>query len=75
MFRPRENTITSAALEAIEQLPVIRRSWMKLQPLKSCPRPIDVLQNGKAPVLDGVPPEVTKRAKNTLLSHLYYVLC
>ena len=64
----QKNTNSSAALGATGQLLVMEE--LDETPTKA----MDRLPNGKAPRPHGIPPEVIKGAKDTLLGHLYDLL-
>ena len=70
----RENTITDAAYEAIETLPCMPELDEPPDELE-LGKAIDSLPTGKAPGLDGIPPDVIKCAKSTLLGPLHTLLC
>jgi len=70
----RENSISDAAVDAMESLPV-------MDELDQCPtlqelsKAIDGLPAGKAPGLDGIPAEALRCGKDVLLKHLHELLC
>ncbi|XP_078661585.1 uncharacterized protein LOC144905710 [Branchiostoma floridae x Branchiostoma belcheri] len=70
----RENTINESALDSIDTLSVL---WdLDAAPtLEEVSKAIDSLRSGKAPGMDGIPPEVIKSAKGVLLPELHDLLC
>ncbi|XP_063598208.1 uncharacterized protein LOC134774742 [Penaeus indicus] len=69
----RQN-VTSAALDAIKGLPVLEE--LDTEPIiEDLSKTIDSLASGKAPGSDGIPPDLIKHCKTTLLLPLYEVLC
>ena len=70
----RQNVVTSAALDAIECLPTMEE--LDTEPtVEELSKAIDSLAAGKAPGSDGIPPDLVKRCKTTLLLPLHKVLC
>ena len=66
--------VTSAALDAIECLPTMEE--LDTEPtVEELSKAIDSLAAGKAPGSDGIPPDLVKRCKTTLLLPLHKVLC
>ena len=70
----RENTGSTAALYVIQCLPTMDE--LDSEPsLEELSKAIDSLASGKAPGNDGIPPELIKHCKTTLLLPLHEVLC
>ena len=70
----RENTVSSAALDDIDCLPTIYE--LDSEPsLEELSKAIDSLSPCKPPGNDGIPPELIKHFKTTLLRQLHEVLC
>ena len=70
----RQNAVTSAALDAIECLPTIEE--FDTEPtVEDLSKAIDSLAAGKASGSDGIPPDLVKHCKTTLLLPLHEVLC
>ena len=70
----RENTVSPAALEAIECLPIMEE--LDAEPtIEDLSKAIDSLASGKAPGSDGIPPDLIKHCKSTLLKPLHEILC
>ncbi|XP_063595337.1 uncharacterized protein LOC134772300 [Penaeus indicus] len=70
----RQNVVTSAALNAIERLPVLEE--LDTEPtIEDLSKAIDSLASEKAPGSDGIPPDLIKHCKTTLLLPLHEVLC
>ena len=70
----RENTVSPAALDVIECLPTMDE--LDSEPsVEELSKVIDSLASGKAPGNDGIPPELIKHCKTTLLLPLHEVLC
>ena len=66
----RENTVSPAALDAIECLPTMDE--LDSEPLvEELSKYIDSLASGKAPGNDGIPPDLIKHYKTTLLLPLH----
>ena len=70
----RENTISDEVMDAILSLPLMEE-LDELPTLEEVGKAIDGLNPGKAPGLDGIPPEVVKCAKGPMLHHLHELLC
>ncbi|XP_052673517.1 uncharacterized protein LOC128155711 [Crassostrea angulata] len=69
-----QNTVTVSALDAIECLPTMDE--LDVEPtLEELSKAIDNLASGKAPGNDGIPPDLLKQCKSSLLSPLHKVLC
>eukprot|EP00105_Crassostrea_gigas_P021162 XP_011440210.1 PREDICTED: uncharacterized protein LOC105337258 [Crassostrea gigas] len=69
-----QNTVTVSALEATECLPTMDE--LDVEPtLEELSKTIDNLASGKAPGNDGIPPDLLKQCKSSLLSPLHKVLC
>ena len=69
----RENLVTEEALNAIECLPMI--SELDREPtLEELSLALDSLASGKAPEKDGIPAEVLKCCRETLLPELHKIL-
>ena len=70
----KENVVTQAALDAIEDLPVLED--LDNEPtMGELSKAIDALSCGKAPGEDGIPPEIIKCGKPALLKSLHELLC
>ena len=70
----KENTVSHSALEAIERLPTMDE--LDAEPtVVEFGKAIDRLASGKAPGSDGIPPDLIKQCKTTLLLPLHVVLC
>ena len=63
-----QNIVTDTALNALPGLPVIEE-------LEELSIAVDGLACGKAPGKDGIPPEVLKNGKQTILQPLHELLC
>ncbi|XP_076041799.1 uncharacterized protein LOC143025684 [Oratosquilla oratoria] len=70
----RENTVAPSALDAIEPLAIMEELDAEPTIAELC-KAIDSLASGKAPGNDGIPPDLIKCCKNTLLQPLHVVLC
>ena len=70
----RENVIVSSVLDSIVPLPVMEELDTDPTQEELC-KAIDSLTCGKAPGNDGIPPDLIKRCKNTLLQPLLDILC
>ena len=69
----RETQVTEQALEAVERLPTI--DALDIIPTEEdITSAMESLTNGKSPGSDGIPPEVLKCGKSTLLPHLCQLL-
>ncbi|XP_076037555.1 uncharacterized protein LOC143023002 [Oratosquilla oratoria] len=70
----QENTVAPSALDAIEPLAIMEE--LDAEPtIAELYKAIDSLASGKAPGNDGIPPDLIKCCKNTLLQPLHDVLC
>ena len=70
----RQNVVTSAALDATECQPTMEE--LDTEPtVEELSKAIDSLAAGKAPGSDGIPPDLVKYCKTTLLFPLHEVLC
>ena len=70
----KENTVSHSALGAIERLPTMDE--LDAEPtVVELSKAIDSLASGKAPGSDGIPPDLIKHCKTTLLLPLHVVLC
>lgn len=70
----RENVVVTSALDTIDLLPIMEE--LDGEPtLEDLSKSIDSLACGKAPVNDGIPPDLIKSCKDTLLQPLHDVLC
>ena len=70
----RENTVSPAAIDAIECLPTVDE--LESEPLvEELSKPIDSLASNKAPGNDRIPPDLIKHCKTSLLLPLHEVLC
>lgn len=70
----RQNVVTSSALDAIKCLPVMEE--LDNEPTNDeLSKAINSLASRKAPGSDGIPPDLIKHCKTTLLQPLHNVLC
>ena len=70
----KQNVVTSAALDAIECLATMEE--LDTEPtVEELSKAIDSLAAGKAPGSDGIPPDLVKHCKTTLMLPLHEVLC
>ena len=70
----RENVITEDALNAVECLPELEE--LDREPtIDELSEALDSLASGKAPGKDGIPAEVLKCCKETLITELHEILC
>ncbi|ROT60751.1 hypothetical protein C7M84_021675 [Penaeus vannamei] len=70
----RENAVTEDALDAIECLPELEE--LDSEPtIEELSKALDSLSAGKAPGNDGIPAEVLKCCKETLINELHEILC
>ena len=70
----RQNIVTPTALDATECLPTMEE--LDMEPtVEKLGKAIDSLASGKAPGSDGIPPDLIKHCKTTLLLPLHEVLC
>ena len=70
----RENIVSPSALDAVECLPTMEE--LDTEPtLEELRKAIDSLASGKAPGSDGIPPDLLKHCKTTLLHSLHVLLC
>ena len=70
----RQNTVTASALDAVECLPTMEE--LDCNPtIDELSKAIDSLSAGKAPGMDGIPPDLLKHCKTALLAPLHEVLC
>ncbi|XP_050710731.1 uncharacterized protein LOC126995286 [Eriocheir sinensis] len=70
----RENSVATSALHAIEPLPIMEE--LDAEPtLEELSKDIDSLACGKAPGNDGIPQNLIKRCKSTLLQPLHDTIC
>ena len=68
------NVANEKALMAMESLPIMDE--LDSEPtLEEINQALDQLSSGKAPGNDGIPVEVRKCAKQTLLKELHEILC
>ena len=70
----RQNSVTAAALNAVESLPMMAELDEKPS-VEELKKAIKCLASGKAPGNDGIPPEVIKCGDNVLVQHLHDLLC
>ena len=70
----RENTVAPSALDAIECHPVMEEADSE-PTAEELSKAIDSLASGKAPGSDGIPPDLVKHCKTSLLHLLHEVLC
>ena len=70
----RENVVTEDPLNAIECLPELEE--LDREPtIDELSEALDSLASGKAPGKDGIPAEVLKCCKETLITELHEILC
>lgn len=69
----RENIVVTQALHAIEKMPIMEELDAEPTLIELC-KAIDFLACGKAPGADGIPPDLIKCCRDTLLQPLYDVL-
>ena len=70
----RENVVTEDALKAIECLPELEE--LNREPtIDELSEALDSLASGKAPGKDGIPAEVLKCCKETLITELHEIIC
>ena len=70
----RENIVSPSALDAVECLPTMEE--LDTEPtLEELSKAIDSLASGKAPGSDGIPLDLLKHCKTTLLHSLHVLLC
>ena len=70
----RTNTVSQEALNAIEDMSALED--LDAEPtMQELSKPIDALSRGKPPGEDGIPPEIIKVGKPTLLQPLHEPLC
>ena len=70
----RENIVSPSALDAAERLPTMEE--LDTEPtLEELSKAIDSLASGKAPGSNGIPPDLIKHCKTTLLHSLRVFLC
>ena len=70
----KENVVTEEALDAFECLPVLQE--LDREPtLNDLSEALDSLTSGKAPGKDGIPAEVLKCCKETIITELHEILC
>ena len=69
-----QNIVTDTALNALPSLPVIKE-LDDLPTEEGLSKAIDSLACAKAPGKDGIPPELLKQGKSTLLKPLHKLLC
>ena len=70
----REITVSPTALDVIDFLPIMDE--LDSEPsVEELSKALDSLASGKAPDNDGIPPELIKHCKTTLLLPLHEVLC
>ena len=69
----RENSVTTSVLDAIEPLPIMEELDAEPTIAELC-KAVDSLASGKAPGNDGIPPDLIKCCKDTLLQPLHDVL-
>ena len=70
----RENVVVTFALDAIEPLPIMGEPDAETT-FGELSKAIDSLACGKAPGIDGIPPDLIKHCKTTLLQPLHDLLC
>ena len=69
-----QNVVTDTALDAIPNLPVMEE-LDTLPTEEELSAAVGRLSSGKAPGSDGIPSDILKSCKATLLKHLYKLLC
>ena len=70
----RDNTVAASALDAVQPLPVMEELDAEPTTAELC-KAIGRLASGKAPGNDGIPRDLIKCCKDTLLQPLHDVLC
>ena len=69
----KETSVSQEALDSFVDLPVLEE--LDLAPtVEELSKAIDALPSGKAPGMDGIPPEIIKSGKSVLLEPLYEIL-
>lgn len=70
----RETIVVSSALDVIDSLPIMEK--LDTEPtLAELSKAINSLACGKAPGNDGIPPDLIRHCKSTLLQPLFNILC
>ena len=70
----RQNSVSTTALDTVERLPTMEE--LDAEPsIDELNKAIDSLSAGKAPGMDGIPPDLLKHCKAALLVPLHEVLC
>lgn len=70
----RENIVATSALDVIDPLPIMVE--LDTEPtLAELSKAINSLACGKAPGIDGIPPDLIRHCKTTLLQPLFNILC
>ena len=70
----RDTITTTSSFEAIENLPVMEE-LDAVPTVEELSTAIDRSPIGKAPGMDGIPPEIIKCGKSALLDQLYELFC
>ena len=70
----RENKVSEDALHAIECLPVLEELDREPTP-EELSEALDSIASGKAPGKDGIPAEILKCCKGTVITEMYEILC
>ena len=70
----RQNTVSATALDAIECLPTMKELDV-IPTVQELSKAMDNLALGKAPGSDGIPPDLLKQCKSSLLLPLHELLC
>ena len=69
-----ENVVSAQVLDAIDDLPVMEE-LDSVPTLEDLSKAVNSLSSGRAPGSDGIPPDLIKHCKTTLLQPLHKLLC